>query len=411
MAEEKMTVEEVVAKLDEKIESKGYATKEDISGFQAEIKELKEENDITEVKSTIDTLEQKIEGLKEDNKSRKSEGHKTLKGAILASLEDNSEAIEQLKDDAVKGKASPLQITLKAPVTIQNANTIGSAEPQYQLTEDTGIVSTIRKREMRYLANVSVGSISTNRALWTEETDEQGNPTFIGEGDTKSQGSVLYVNKTQDVKKVAVWAKMTLEMLDDLPQFVSFITRNLERRLDIVVEDGLFNGNGVGDNLTGIDQYASPFTGGGLANQLSAPNNLDVIEAISLQVKEANGMPEALFVHPSTMAEIRLIKDTTGRPIWKDYVTASGEFIYSGMRIIETLAVTEGDFVGGETSVVNVLNRSGLQMQIGLDGNDLTNNKQTLVLEKRLVQFVSANDTNVIIKGDFATARTAITAT
>jgi HK97 family phage major capsid protein len=201
---------------------------------------------------------------------------------------------------------------------------------------------------------------------------------------------------------------MTLEMLEDLPQFVSFITRNLERRLDIVVENQLFNGNGLGDNLTGIDSYAQAFTGGGLAGNVDDANELDVIEAVALQVKEANGMPETLFVHPSTMAKIRLIKDTVGRPIWKDYVTPAGEFVYSGLRVIETLAVTEGNFVGGETSVVNVLNRSGLQIQIGLDGNDLTQNKQTMVLEKRLVQFVSANDTNVLIKGDFATAITAI---
>lgn len=409
MAENQLTVEEVVAKLDAKIESKGYATKEDIAGFQNEIKELKEQADLTEMKSVIDTIEQKIEGLKEQ-KTDKVEGHKTLKGAILAELEANSEALKELKENAAKGKASPLSITVKAPVTISNANTIGSAEPMYQLTQDTGIISTIRQRELRYLANVSVGSITTNRALWTEETDEQGAPIFLGEGDTKPQGSVLYVNKTEDVKKIAVYCKMTLEMLEDLPQFVSFITRNLERRLDIVLENGLFNGNGIGDNLTGINEYAVAFTGGALAGQLTAPNDLDVIEAIALQVKEANGLPEALFVHPSTMSEIRLVKDSTGRPIWKDYVTPSGELNYSGMRIIETLAVDAGDFVGGETSVVNVLNRSGLQMQIGLDGNDLTQNKQTLVLEKRLVQFVSANDTNVLIKGDFATAKLAITA-
>ena len=410
MAENQLTVEEVVAKLDAKIESKGYATKEDIAGFQNEIKELKENNDVSEMKSVIDSLEQKIEGLKEE-KTEKVEGHKTLHGAILAELKNNEEALKQLKADAAQGKASPLSMTIKTPVTISNANTIGSAEPMYQLTQDTGIISTIRKRELRYLANVSVGSISTNRALWTEETDEQGNPTFIGEGDTKSQGSVLYVNQTQDVKKIAVWAKMTLEMLDDLPQFVSFIIRNLERRLDIVLETALFNGNGLGDNLTGINEYATAFTGGALAGALTAPNELDVIEAIALQVKEANGIPEALFVNPSTMSRIRLVKDSTGRPIWKDYVTPSGELNYSGMRIIETLAVAAGDFVGGETSVVNVLNRSGLQMQIGLDGNDLTQNKQTLVLEKRMVQFVSANDTNVLIKGDFVSAIVAITAT
>jgi len=396
---------EYLSAIESKVE--GKATKEDL---QSELATFKQGLSIDAMKSEIDKLQSKIEAI-EEAPATKEEGHKTLSGAILGALKDNEDAIKQLKSDAIAGKASPLSITVKAPVTISNANTIGSAEPMYQLTQDTGIVSTIRKREMRYLANVSVGTIGSNRALWTEEVDEQGNPTFIGEGDTKAQGSVLYVNKTEDVKKVAVWAKMTLEMLDDLPQFVSFITRNLERRLDIVAENQLFNGNGIGDNLTGANEYATAFTGGSLAGALTAPNELDVIEAISLQVKQANGIPEVLFVNPSTMSEIRLIKDSSGRPIWKDYVTPSGEFNYSGMRIVETLAVDAGDFIGGETSVINVLNRTGLQMQIGLDGNDLTQNKQTLVLEKRMVQFVSANDTNVLVKGDFASAITAITAT
>jgi hypothetical protein len=152
-------------------------------------------------------------------------------------------------------------------------------------------------------------------------------------------------------------------------------------------------------------EYATAFTGGSLAGEVEMANELDVLEAIALQCKEANGFPESVFVHPSTMSKIRLIKEQgTGRPIWKDYVTPAGEFNYSGLRVIETLALTPGQFIGGETSVINVLNRTGLRVQIGLDGNDLTNNKQTLVLEKRLVQFVSANDTPVLIKGTFATA-------
>jgi HK97 family phage major capsid protein len=403
-----MTTEEVVKALEEKLESKGFASQNEVEAIKAELEKVNVSEDISSMKSVLDNLEGQINALKEAPKGEDKVGYKSLEEAIYAEFEANKEALNQLKVNASLGKASPLSITVKAPVVIGTGNTIGSAEPMYQLTQDTGIVSTIRKRELRYLANVSVGSITSGRALWTEETDEQGAPIFLGEGATKPQGSVLYINKTQDVKKVAVYAKMTLEMLEDLPQFVSFITRNLERRLDIVVENQLFNGNGLGDNLTGIDSYAQAFTGGGLAGNVDDANELDVIEAVALQVKEANGMPETLFVHPSTMAKIRLIKDTVGRPIWKDYVTPAGEFVYSGLRVIETLAVTEGNFVGGETSVVNVLNRSGLQIQIGLDGNDLTQNKQTMVLEKRLVQFVSANDTNVLIKGDFATAITAI---
>jgi hypothetical protein len=69
------------------------------------------------------------------------------------------------------------------------------------------------------------------------------------------------------------------------------------------------------------------------------------------------------------------------------------------------------DFIGGDLSVVNVLFRQGMRVQIGLDGNDFINNKKTILLEQRLVQFVSANDAQTIIKGSFATAKALLEAT
>jgi hypothetical protein len=59
-------------------------------------------------------------------------------------------------------------------------------------------------------------------------------------------------------------------------------------------------------------------------------------------------------------------------------------------------------------SVVNLLEREGLTVQIGLNGNDFIENKKTMLLERRMVQFVSANDTPVIVKGKFSTAITAL---
>jgi hypothetical protein len=78
------------------------------------------------------------------------------------------------------------------------------------------------------------------------------------------------------------------------------------------------------------------------------------------------------------------------------------------MKVISTTAVTAGEFIGGDTSVANVLFREGLSIQIGMDGNDFTNNKKTILVEQRLVQFVSANDTPVLVKGVFATAKAAL---
>ena len=89
------------------------------------------------------------------------------------------------------------------------------------------------------------------------------------------------------------------------------------------------------------------------------------------------------------------------------FATANGLEV-SGMRVIPTTAVTGENFIGGDMSVLHVLVREELGIQIGLDGNDFTNNKKTMLLEKRIVQFASANDVGCLIKGEFDVAKAAL---
>jgi len=170
------------------------------------------------------------------------------------------------------------------------------------------------------------------------------------------------------------------------------------------LEDQLFDGNDVGDNLAGVIGYATAFNAGNLADQVVDANYLDVIEAVGAQVKRAFGIPNVFYMHPDDVSLMKLIKDDAGRPVWKDYITIDGQMKISGMLIVETTAITAGEFVGGDFSVVHLLDRDELGIQIGLDGNDFTQNKKTMLLEKRLVQFVSANDTQVLVTGTFAQA-------
>jgi hypothetical protein len=86
-------------------------------------------------------------------------------------------------------------------------------------------------------------------------------------------------------------------------------------------------------------------------------------------------------------------------------VDAAGNLSVFGVPIIETNALANDNFIGGDLSVLNVRFRQGMTMQIGLDGNDFTNNVKTILVEQRLVQFVSANDTQVLVKGTFAVAK------
>lgn len=401
-----MTTEEVVKALEEKLESKGFASAQDVETIKASIEELRTVSDQTELKAKFDTLEGEIEALKAGKEEPKEE-IKSFNQFIAKAFENSKEDIEKFANGEEK------KITLKTPVTIGTNNTldaVGSAS-HYLLTAFTGIISPLRKRILTYLENVSLGSISAPHAMWVEELDEQGNPVFLAEGASKSDISVRYEEREMKVRKIAAFVKVTKEMLRDLPQLISYVQSNLTKRIDLVTENGLFMGDGTGQNLTGLNEYATSFTGGGLLT--TNPSFADVFRAIALQVEKANGVASAVFVKPDILAEMDVEKDSQGRYIIPPFRSPLTGNEVAGIRLISTnaLGASDPDFIGGDLSVVQVRFREGMTLEMDRAGNDFTDNKYTILAEQELVQFVSANDTQVLVKGDMATAVTAITAT
>jgi len=383
------------------------ATKEDISGIKSEL-----EAKVKELQDQHDALSTKM-----NKKSESTRKLKSFEQAFTEAYMAQAETIKAIiKNDGKQD--GPLVFDLKEAVTIGDFNTIEAvgSESNYSLTQNTGIISPIRKRQLTYLQNVSTGSMTKPYAMWIEELDEQGTPIFIGEGDTKTFLSVRYEERQMVAKKIAVYGKVTTEFMDDLPQLMSYVQNNLMKRADIVTETGLFSGPGTGDDLKGLDEYATAFTGSTMAGTITDANEFDVLIAAILQVKKAFGIPTGFFVNEGFLAKMISTKTTLGEytnPTAFLGQDAQGYTTLQGVRLIGTNALDSLgiDFIGGDLSVINVLFRQGMRVQIGLDGNDFINNKKTILLEQRLVQFVSANDVQVIIKGDFATAEALLEAT
>jgi HK97 family phage major capsid protein len=312
-------------------------------------------------------------------------------------------------------ESATLSITIKSAVDIGLNNTIEAvgSESEISITRNTGIISAIRQRVTKYLSGgVSVSSLgNSNKAMWIEELDEQGNPIFIGEGDPKTKISVRYEERDKKARKIAVYGKITTEFLRNLPSLVNYVKNNMMKRVDIKTEDQLFDGDDTGDNLAGIIDYASAFTGGGLTT--TSPTYADVFRAIALQVEKANGQATAVYVKPQILAEMDVEKSTDdGHYIIPPFRSPLTGNTVAGIKIISSNAlnsITE-DFVGGDLSVVNVMFSDALRMEVGRSGDDMINNKLTILVEQELVQFVSANDTQVLVKGTMSTAIASITA-
>jgi len=190
---------------------------------------------------------------------------------------------------------------------------------------------------------------------------------------------------------------------------VNYVKSNLVKRVDIVTEDQLFAGDDTGNNLAGLTEYAVAFTGGSLAGTLANPSTTDVFRAIALQVEEAYGMATAIFVRPSILASMDVAKTTDGVYQLPPFRSANGNIV-AGMELISSTGLPTGvDFIGGDLSVVNVAFADQLTVQVDMSGDDFINNLRTVLVEQELVQYVSANDTQVLVAGNIATAITALT--
>lgn len=399
-----MTTEEVIKALEEKLESKGFASKTDVEAIKASIEELKSANDVTALKEAVTKIEASIASLKEEatpeNKTFKSFGE-----ALRSALDENKDAIIE----SIDKRGASVNMVIKDVVTIGENNTLfgGASASHYLLTAFTGVISKVRSRVSRYLGLVSVGTINNRVAMWVEEYDEQGTPIFIAEGATKTPVSVLYKEQEAKVQKIAVTTKVTMEMLRDLPQLASYIQSNLLRRIEVATITELFAGNGT--MLNGLFGYATAFTGGGLTTP--TPSYADVFRALALQVELAFGTATAVFVNPEILAAMDVQKSVDGIYLLPPFKSADGREV-AGMELIPDVALVGSayDFVGGDLSVVNVRFREGLTLEIGEDGNDFSKNLKTIRAEQAIVQFVSANDTQVLVKGTMAAAIALITA-
>jgi len=428
------------------------ALKADGSAYSAE--EIKEQNDFIDLVAKINReqnanmiskedaqkmVEDAIEAIEATNVELKAQADKLYKaqvkqglemqqkmnvGAVKTMRQSLTEAFETVKDqiDAIvkNGGKQSAPLVIKSAITMQSDNTIGAGATHFNLTQSTGVISTLRKRILTYLANVSPLNLDPTRpyANWIEETDEQGTPIFIGEGDTKTQVSVKYEEKEKKAKKIAVHGKVSTEMMRYLPNLIAYIENNMMKRVDIATEDQLFNGNDTGDNLAGLIPYATTFDGGvgvkagaGLVGLVDKPTYADVIRAAVLQVQNSYGQATGFYVDNDILALMDTEKDDFGGYVLPPFKSVDGTTV-AGVKLIPTtaLAGTSFEFVGGDLSAINVGFTDAMNIQIGLDGNDFTKNLKTIIVEQELVQFVSANDTQVLVKGTFAAAKTLIEA-
>jgi HK97 family phage major capsid protein len=254
-------------------------------------------------------------------------------------------------------------------------------------------------------------NVEGNTIEWVYEDAQEGAPASTAEGAVKNQIDNNFVVTSVALKKYTAYFTVSTEMLDDVNFMSTWLRNKLLVRLFVVINNAILNHTGSGNNLTGIISLATTWAAGTFALTVDNANNVDSLvvglNQVKLAYQSTNNL--AIIMHPSDVTALKLIKVSSTD---KNYVMRLAEvgstMILDGYPIIETTQITAGTFLIVDFGKMLLAQKSGMSVQVGLNGNDLINNTRTIVAEWRGQLIIENNDRTGIIKGTFATTNAAL---
>lgn len=222
---------------------------------------------------------------------------------------------------------------------------------------------------VKYMEETTWGTASTN-----------ANPAAaVAEGDAKPEAELEWTEQSAEVEKIAVWIPVTTEQLEDVPGIQGVINNRLSMMLQLKEEDYLLTGTGISPQIEGFLVKS-----GVLTQAAAGDTNIDAIYRGMTKVRVSGfAEPTAVVVHPNNWTPIRLAKTLDGLYIWGHPSDPGPERIF-GKSVVVTQAITANTALTGDFQLYShISRRKGITIIVGTIGNQLIENKKTIVAEMR----------------------------
>lgn len=374
------------------------ATKEELDAFKTQMSEERNE----QFKALNNVLKEHGLAIKKLSENEKASTDGVF-GSISVALKEGADKLALIKEGMTSEK-----LTFKAPATmLESTNISGGNVPVEQRIEG---LNTIASRRVRLMDIVSRRSASSNLISWVYQANKDGAAGQTTEGVAKNQIDFDLVVASEAIKKTTAFIKVSTEMLDDIEFIESEIRSELVRELLKAVEQGIYNGAGTTNLLNGIYTTATAFAAGAFALAIDNANEVDVLTVAVNQIELANqDAPNYILMNPTDVTRLMVTKLSSTDKRYVDRLIQVGSTLtLDGIPIIKTTLVTAGQYLVGDFNKAGLYEKGGLQIQIGLDGNDLTLNLRTIIAEWRGAMVVKNNDRTAFVKGVFATDKAAL---
>jgi HK97 family phage major capsid protein len=385
-------------------------------------------SDIKEIKSLIDGLENMrtvdqwgseapVESLAAAVAAGESLGHYASAKSLGALFLDSAEfkALQGGRNGA--NMPAPFVLNTSDVTNMWGAKDLYSALPSGTpgsfgtIQRDPIVVPPMRTRRVRDLFPVRTTTAAvieyfqmtgfTNNASSVAERNP-GNSAF----QTKPQSSFTFVGQQAPVRTLAHWEAAHRNVLADEPQLRSIIDNELLYGLRLQEDAQILNGNGTGENLTGIlnTSGVQQYSWSDGATLPVADTKADAIRRAATLSFLAYYEPTGVVVHPNDWEDIELTKNDQGTYLMAVSMQMGSEARIWRMPIVDTPAITQGTaLVGAFGTGAQIYDREQASIRISEQHSDFfVRNAIVILAEQRLALAVKRPESFVEVTFDSA---------
>lgn len=226
-----------------------------------------------------------------------------------------------------------------------------------------------------------IPTVTTDQSaiVFMEETTFTNAAVEIAEGAAKPAATLVYTERNNPVRKIAVFLPVSDEQLEDVPRMKSLIDNRLGFMVRQRLAGQILTGDGIAPNLKGLLNTA------GINTQAKGadPTPDAVYKAMVLCMTVGFAIPDLAVFNALDWQDVKLLRTADGLYIWGNPSDAGPDRIWGLPVAIEQGLTQNTAVVGAFQQFAELDIKKGLTVEVGYNNDDWTKNLQTVRAEMR----------------------------
>jgi hypothetical protein len=362
-----------------------------------QIKDLETKGDksdeLTKLKADFALLKAEASELNLRYKSMTEAAQKGDANTLASELKANMASIKNIAKRTGEAK----EVVIKAEVLRSSID--GNTQAQ-----DVPGIGQLRTRKLTMydmFPKIQVGQNNNGTIRywdWDEDTIARA-AAMIAESGAFPESTAAFKEYTLDLKKVGDTLPVSAEFFEDESMFAAELSLFLQTNVALEIDDQIANGDGTGNNLTGLFDSIPAFNPA-LVTDVAYANFYDLLVKCKEQITKTGGAkytPDAIWMNISSINKLRLTKDVNNNYIIPPFVSRDGAIV-DGMTVFESNIISDGYFALGDSRFAKIYEKTGIELSRGTINDQFTQDMETLKVRKRLAFLIRTVDQTGFVK-------------